>query len=63
MKIICWNLVINYNTIGCFIEEFLKKVHQFGMIDEKRSLKMRDRGKAIINNSKVEYVTLKMTLN
>ena len=33
------------------------------MIDEKRSLKMRDRGKAIINNSKVEYVTLKMTLN
>ena len=28
-----------YNGIGCFIEDFIKQVHQYGILDEKRTKK------------------------
>ena len=32
-----------FNKIGCFIEDFIERMHQFGMLDEKRTGKIRDR--------------------
>ena len=32
-----------FNGIGCFIKDFIVQAHQFGMLDEKRTGKTRDR--------------------
>ena len=32
-----------FNGIGCFIKDFIEQAHQFGMLDEKRTGKTRDR--------------------
>ena len=32
-----------FNVIGCFVEDFIEQAHQFGMLDEKGTGKMRDR--------------------
>ena len=34
--------IIKYNGIGCFIEDFIKQAHQYGMLEERKSENMRD---------------------
>ena len=52
------NQIMKYNWIGCFIEDFIEQVYQFGMIDERWTANMRDRVKASINHSKMESISL-----
>ena len=35
--------IIKYNGIGCFIEDFIEQVHQYGMLEERKLANMRDR--------------------
>ena len=46
-----------YNGIGCFIEDFIEQVHQFGMLDEKLTANTRDRTIASFSHSKNESIS------
>ena len=46
-----------YNGIGCFIEDFIEKAHQFGMLDEKKAAKKRERTKASFSSSKNKTIS------
>ena len=48
--------IIKYNGIGCFIDDFIEQVHQYGMLEERKSANMRDRSKVAHNSSKMEMV-------
>ena len=48
------NQIKKYNGIWCLIEDVIKQVHQFGMIDKRRTSNMKDKVKASINHSKIE---------
>ena len=52
------NQVEKYNGIECYIEGFIEQVHQFEMIDERRTGNIRDRVKASINHTKMEIFSL-----
>ena len=47
-----------FNRIS-FIEYFIKQAHQFGILDEKRTCKVRDRKIAFVNHSTNEWVFIK----
>ena len=47
-----------YNGIGCFIKDFIKQAHQFGVLDERRTGKLRDRPKAFQSHSRKEWISL-----
>ena len=49
---------MEYNIIRRFVEDFIKHMYQFVMIDEWRTDNMRDRVKASINHSKMEFISL-----
>ena len=51
-----WNRRPFLNQI--FIEDFIKQVHQFRMIDERTTTNMRDRVIALIDQSKIESILL-----
>ena len=46
-----------YNGIGCFIEDFIKQSHQFGILDEERTANTRDRTKVSFSHSKNENIS------
>ena len=46
------------NGIGCFIEDFIEQAHQFGVLDEKRTGKLRDRLKVFQSHSTNEWIGL-----
>ena len=46
-----------YNGIGCFIEDFIEQVHQFGMLDERRKVNTRDRTKTSFYHFKNESIS------
>ena len=48
--------IIKYNVIGYFIEDFIEKVHEYGMLEERKLANMRDRNKAAHNHSKIEMI-------
>ena len=52
------NQIEKYNGIECVIEDFIEQVHQFGIIDERRTTNIRDRVKASINHTKMESYSL-----
>ena len=41
-----------YNGIGCFIEEFIEQILQYGKVNEKSIANIRDRIRQSINHSK-----------
>ena len=43
---------------GLFIECFIEQAHQFGNLDESRTGKLRDRGKAYNHHSTYEWIGL-----
>ena len=47
-----FNQIEKSNGIGCFIEDFIEQVHQFGMLDEKRTSKIKDRKKILTSFNK-----------
>ena len=47
-----------YNGIGCFIEDFIEQAHQFGVLDERRTGKLRNRSKAFQSHSTNEWIGL-----
>lgn len=51
------NQIIGLNGILYSIEDFIEEAHKFSMIDEQ-NLKRKERGKNVINHSKVELDTL-----
>ena len=44
--------------IGCFVENFIKRVHQFEMLDENRTGKMRDKKKYFVHHSINEWMSI-----
>ena len=53
-----FNQIKHFNGIGCFIEDFIEQAHQFGNLDESRTGKLRDRGKAFNHHSTYEWIGL-----
>ena len=52
------NQIKKYNGIGCFVENFIEQARQFGMIDEKLPVNIRDRVKTSINHLKMDILSL-----
>ena len=51
------NQMMKYNKFGYFIEYFIEQTHQLGMIDERRTLNMRDWVKASIDHSEIVRIS------
>ena len=52
-----------YNWIGCFIEDFIEQAQQFGNLDESRTSKLRDQGKAYNHSFNVRMDRFKWKCN
>eukprot|EP00978_Attheya_sp_CCMP212_P042544 scaffold260896_cov65-Attheya_sp.AAC.1 len=48
-------MMIKWQGIGCFIEDFIEQAYQFGVNDESRTRGMRDRARAATSHSTWEY--------
>ena len=51
------NQMRKFNGIGCFLEDFVEQVHQFGMKDEKRTANMPDRSRKYNSHSSLEVAS------
>ena len=47
-----------FNGIGYFIDNFIEHAYQFGMLDEKRTGKMRDINNAFVYHSTNEWISI-----
>ena len=64
-KIIYWIKLKNYNGIGYFIEDFIEQEHQFGMLDEKRTVNIRKTEQTyhlVIQKKKLFLIMVKLNL-
>ena len=58
VEIHLFDQIKHYNGIGCFVEAFIEQTHQFGILDESSTGKLRDREKSFNHHSTYECISL-----